>query len=166
MHNSVSLYLMDKIMPTIDCNELFRKIDPKRTKYPYEQYRDRLVKVAFDVVRFIDSENLGDLWKVETDEDGKDYIVAMYDQQGIPDKLSSDWQVISTGEQMQVFYKNSFITKVDCETLGLKPHMVARLYPDIERRLAKDKGFVKSLLKATPEQHAKEIVERFPELVK
>ena len=147
----------------IDCEKLSENINPKK-RYPLEPHRKRLVKVAYDVVRFVDSENLEDLWKVECGDDGAEYIVAMYDQQGITNKQANDWQVIGSEDCLQIFYKNNFVTKLALNSIGLNKQMAARLYPDIEKRLAQDKHFVESLLKVTSGQHVKEIINKFPEL--
>ena len=62
--------------------------------YKYEDVKDKLVKVAFDVVRFMDTnEDIDGLWQIQKTDDGE-VIVAMYDTPDSKEiKAESDWHV-------------------------------------------------------------------------
>src|SRR5574343_1213936 len=62
----------------LDYSELQSKLTAKRA-YPLAEVKDKIRKVAFDVVQFIDSNHIDELWKIERDGDNE-YIVAMYDE--------------------------------------------------------------------------------------
>ena len=46
--------------------------------YRLEDVKDRIERVAFDVVRFKDDDNGANLWQVQSSDDG-DYIVSIYE---------------------------------------------------------------------------------------
>lgn len=148
----------------IDYSRIEEAISPRR-RVLMSEVAGRLRKVAFDVVRFVDSDNLDNLWRIEKESDGSEYIVAMYDSSYIPNK-TSDWQVFSSDGHLQVFYKNSFVAKFALHDIGLSDQSVSNLYPEIENRLAHDNKFVKSLLQAVPEQSVNAFLTKFPEIVK
>ena len=62
---------------SLDYNQIADIINKR--KYALEDVKDKIVKVAFDIVRFKDSD-LNQLWQIHHTDDG-DYITALYDEE-------------------------------------------------------------------------------------
>lgn len=129
---------------------------------------DRVEKVAFDVVRFKESDGLDQLWKIEETQDGP-VLVAMYGDS--EEQLEShggegtNWKAISDKEaNVNVFYKDEPITKIAVSQLGIPKEeagMVCRYLPE---KLANDKEFATSLLDTLTSKEREVLVSKYPEL--
>ena len=97
----------------------------KKKSYVLSDVKDKIEKVAFDVVRFKD-DDLSHLWQVQKADDGTDIIVAMYeaDESLISEgnefsanhisnaSLEKIWNAIpDTQANIHVFYKGEAIHK-------------------------------------------------------
>lgn len=141
----------------------------KKKKYLLADVKHRLQKVAFDVVRFVDSDKLDDLWKIEREGDDE-YIVAMYDESiETPKKLAhtNPWSVIpdDSGENLNVFYKQTAIKRVALAPLGIPAsdaHMTSRLLRD---KFASDAQFLGTFLNELTEAEKDALVEVEPSLL-
>jgi len=89
----------------------FTKLENKLLKKSYRlaDVKDQLETVAFDVVRFKDSDKGASLWQVQSAEDG-DYIVTLYDETDNKKTASvaDGWEVIlSSGAS--ILQKNAMV---------------------------------------------------------
>jgi len=132
--------------------------------YRYEEVKDKLVKVAFDVVRFMDSDEIDGLWQVQKTDDG-DVIVAMYEQ--TPQKESkANWSAHTdkTGSYVNIFYKGAAVTAIDLEAIGVPREDSYIICENLPRKLASDSNFRNSMLDELAEQDRSELLREYPEL--
>jgi hypothetical protein len=158
---------MDKY--SIDYNQLHSKINTGKV-FKYNDVKHRLQKVAFDVVRFIDTDDSIDgLWQVQATDDGE-VIVAMYEQNSdnlntsnkINIDKSSSWKTIldKRAGEIHVLYKNEPITKVASFEIEAELADFCSILPNI---LESNDNVRKSLLKSLSSDERKELLIKFPE---
>lgn len=154
---------MDKV--AVDYSSLEEKLTTKKV-YKLNEVQHRLKKVAFDVVRFFDSDNIDGLWQIQRCDDGE-YIVAMYEEEPSI-KTSADWSVISdkSGNNINIFYKNEPVKKVSLASLGMTTEDSSVVCSFLPKKLASDKNLVSSLLNDLSSQEKNNLLERYPELNK
>lgn len=162
----------------VDFSKLESSLDSNKT-YKLADVQHRLVKVAFDVVRFMDGDDVKSLWKIEKGDDGE-YIVANYQtDEGI--KLAesemsksasgelpvNDWQVIlnKSASEIQLFYKKTPVTKLSSLDLGLPSNELNLVPKYLPAKLASDKSFAKKMISFTNEEYQKELFTKHPELL-
>ena len=74
----------------IDVDSLENKLQ-KKTAYRLEDVKDKVRKVAFDVVRFVDNDaTIDGLWQIQKHDDGE-YIVAMYEDKPMAPVEKMSW---------------------------------------------------------------------------
>lgn len=131
--------------------------------YKLSEVKDKLIRVAFDVVRFKDGP-IDELWEIQSADDG-DYIVARYN---IDDEKSSTvkeasakspWEVIvkEGSNEVHLFYKGAAFSKFehkDAET-------IKNFLPN---KLATDQHFIKALLDTLSPGRQAEVKKLYPEL--
>lgn len=146
-----------------DYEKISNKLN-RKAFYFLEDVKDRIEKVAFDVVRFKDSEGLDKLWVVQN-QDGRDVIVATYDEEdGLEVKAS--WEAVASrnGSDVNVYYKGEPVKKFASASLGIpveEAHVVCRYLP---KKLADDSEFRQKFLKGLSAKEREDLVNRFPEL--
>lgn len=124
--------------------------------YKLSEVKDRLIKVAFDVVRFRDGD-VDDLWQIQSADDGE-YIVAKYDMEEVSqEKVASAWSVLVSNGSVNVFYKGYPITKFASKDADA----IKSVLPN---KLSIDKAFVKAMLSSMQENDRAQVVKQFPEL--
>ena len=129
--------------------------------------QDRIEKVAFDVVRFVDADNLDKLWVVK-DEGGHKVLVALYDEgdevvkeasakvwNAIPDKLGN----------VTVYYKSQPITKIAVSSFGIPKEDVNVVCRSLPNLLATDGSFLQSMLKTLDASDRDMLLSKHPELI-
>ena len=150
---------MDKY--TIDYNVLDEHFNaPKRIKLA--DVKDRIEKVGFGVVRFVDEKNKTNLWQVVDGE----YIVAMYDD--APEAKTGDWSIESDrlNKGATIFYKNTPIKSIAFSEFGIKEEEVGTFKKVLPARLANNNALVKSMLNNIDSDYKEELIGKYPELVK
>jgi hypothetical protein len=157
--------MMEKF--AVNYNNLEQDLEPKAQVYRYEDVKHRIKKVAFDVVRFTDGDDISGLWQVQQTDDG-DVIVAKYDDSYMEatKEASSDWQALAdrSGENVNIFYKNSPVTKVSLASVGIPnidADIVCRRLPEC---LTSNKTLVSGLLAELSSSDRKELLNAHPEL--
>jgi len=157
---------MDKF--ALDYRFLEKEIN-KPKYFKYNEVKDRLIRVAFDVVRFMDcNDDIDGLWQIQKTDDGE-VIVAKYEDspQNI-DKQASDssWHVIpdKANTSINIFYKNSPIKRIASIELGIDSNYLPYLCKDTEVKLASDSSFREKLLRELPLEQQTELLNQFPEL--
>lgn len=135
------------------------KLDKKT--YKLSDVKDKIIRVAFDIVRFQDGP-IDELWEIKSADDG-DYIVAKYDtsdeQSPVKEASKSPWEAVvkSGSSEVNLFYKGVAFTKFaheDAET-------VKQFLPT---KLAADPQFVEALFSSLSQERQKEIKTLYPEL--
>ncbi len=148
---------------SVNYNELDVKINKKAFKL--SEVKDRLVKVAFDVVRFKDGDEAANLWQIQSADDG-DYIVALYKEEEMKAEAGSDWAAVLTkgASDIQVYYKNEPIVRVASSKLGINKDELELVPSYLPEKLAENKKLVSSLLNMLSETAKKEVFKKYPEL--
>ncbi len=144
----------------IVANSLTKKV------FKLSEVKDKLVKVAFDIVKFAD--NSDQLWQIQQADDGE-FIVALYsDETENTEKTatasSSHWKVILKNQEMNIFYKDDFIHKVAANTLGFETNDLQLAKQYLPAKLNQDSSFVKALMKEVDEHTYKQLIAKYPEL--
>jgi hypothetical protein len=132
--------------------------------YKLSDVKDKLIKVAFDIVRFAD--NPEQLWQIQQADDGE-FIVALYseDEEKVATaSASSNWKVIVKNAELNIFYKDNFVHKIGAEKLGFEPSDLVLAKQYLPTKLTQDTSFVKALMKDVDETTKKQLVAKYPEL--
>ena len=152
----------------------FEALDEKlKTKHPVYRYADvkhRLRKVAFDIVRFVETDNIDGLWQIQKSDDGE-VIVAMYsdDPNMLTEKTasSSNWGAVADSYgNINLFYKNRPVTKMSLAKLGLSneaPEDVCRV---LQEKLATNIKLLNGLLASLSSEERNDLLSAHPELTK
>lgn len=154
----------------VNYNYLQGELTPGPRAFRYEDVKDRLKKVAFDVVRFVDGDDISGLWRIQETPDGE-VIVAQYDdtsnlQVEKTASVKTNWRALAdkSGENIHVFYKDSPVTKVSLASVGIPiedADIVCRYLPE---KLATNEALASNLLSEMPRASVKELVKAYPEL--
>ena len=137
----------------------------EKNVYELSEVKHLLETVAFDIVRFKDSDKSADLWQVQSADDG-DYIVAMY-QPDEEEKTAALWDVTvsKTAGNLQISYKGDPIVRIASSKLGVPASEVHKVPEYLPSKLAENKKLVKALLNELQESAKKEVLKKYPELV-
>lgn len=154
----------------VNYNDLQGDLDPRPQAFRYEDVKDRLKKVAFDVVRFVDGDDISGLWQIQETADGE-VIVAKYDdvsnlQVEKTASVETNWRALAdrSGEHIHVFYKDSPVTKISLASAGIPiedADVVCRYLPE---KLATNEALASNLLAEMPQANIEELVKAHPEL--
>lgn len=136
--------------------------------YKLSEVKDRIEKIAFDVVRFKDSDS-EELWQIQQDSDG-DYIVARYELE--PEDTTtktaskSPWDVLADAKtgRISVFYKDYPVAKFVAQSLGVSVSDFDALQRHLPKKLATDSKLVNSLLKTLSASERYQLCRQFPEI--
>ncbi len=133
--------------------------------YRLSDVKERLESVAFDIVRFKDSDAGADLWQVQNADDGE-YIVALY-QPEEEQKMASSWDVVvnKTAGDLQISYKGDPLVRITASRIGIPRGELSKVEEYLPEKLATNKKLVKALLNELPESAKKEVLNKYPGLV-
>lgn len=149
---------------SLDYDNLEQKVYKKA--YKLSDVKNRIERVAFDVVRFSDGDETSKLWQVQSADDG-DYIVALYDEQDEAAKVaSSNWEVAlnKTSSMIDVYYKGDPIVRVAASKLGIPANELAFVSRYLPKKLAENKKLATALLNEAGENVRQELYKKYPEL--
>ena len=155
---------MDKF--SLDYGHLSDSLEESgRKQFRLDDVKDRIEKVAFNVVRFRDNSDIDDLWEVRETNDGP-VIVALYDDDGR--KADGDWSAVSDVKtaSVHVYYKGDPLVRIAAKDLNIpadEVRMLARWLPD---KLATDEGTQAFVLSYAGPQGLESIKSQYPELRK
>lgn len=135
---------------SVNYMELESKLSQKKA-FRLSDVKHRIKKVAFDVVRFVDSDKIDDLWQIHRDGDDE-YIVAMYeDNQKEQSKVASNspWKVLpdGAGKFINFFLNDNPIKKIAMSDLGIPTEDVYLVCSGLANKLSTDKTFLNSFVK-------------------
>jgi len=147
----------------IDYSKIENAVDKKF--YKLADVKDQLVKVAFDIVRFKDSDKAADLWQIQADAEG-DYIVALYQPDAV-EKTANTWEVSlnKIANDVQFYYKGDPILCVAASKLGMKTADLEKAQGYLPEKLAKNKKLVQALLNQADKTTKDHILSKYPELL-
>lgn len=146
----------------IDYTSLKDKIEKR--KYPFEDVKHKIEKVAFDIVRFRDDDPSANLWKVVDADDGK-YIVALYETEEEPiNKLSWSVEQSKISGNLNVFYNGDYIAKISASSLGDLASEIDTVKSYLPKKLASNKGLVSKLLNTLSSSAKAQVLSKYPEL--
>jgi len=138
--------------------------------YKLSDVAGRLEKVAFDIVRFKDSNDSDELWQIQQADDGE-YIVAKYDAEPVEkvEKTASErsWEVLvnKTSGDISVFYKSNHVAKFSATKLGVPASDLDSLTHFLPKKLNTNKELVKALLDNLSKTEKYQLLRTYPELV-
>lgn len=139
----------------IDLSELAKKIIPDNDRILLKGNEDRLVHVAFDLFNLKDK-NPEELWKVQSNDDGQEYIIRAFelsDQDEIVSKANWKIDFDKKAENLTVYFKNIPMTKLCAANFGAKDvKEVNLLRKTLYTRLNNDKNFAKLLINTLPKE--------------
>lgn len=129
--------------------------------HKYEEVKDQLVKVAFDVYKF-KSDEKAKLWQMHSADDGN-YIVALYDSDDDLIEKKSDWQVIvnKSANNVNFFYQDEYVTKLPLDSFSMNSKDLETILPT---KLAQNKNLVNLLLKNVNSKVKQSLLTKFPSL--
>lgn len=148
---------------SIDYSNLEQKVYKKA--YKLSEVKDRIERVAFDVVRFSDGDDASKLWQVQSADDGE-YIVALYDEQEDSTKTASNWEVVlnKSASLIDVYYKGDPIVRVAASKLGIPNSELPMISKYLPEKLAENKKLANALLNEAGEEVRQELCKKYPEL--
>ena len=155
-----------EIQETLDWNKLAGDMTTRKDKIPYEQNKQFFTKIAFDVFQF-NASPIESLWILEDGEDGKQYLVAKYEDADQPLEVKSNWLAVldTEGKNITVAYKNTPIQKFASTDFGFNKDDAYIFQKMLVEKLNSDKSFIEKLVKSQPKEKQEKLLTQFPELV-
>jgi hypothetical protein len=134
--------------------------------YKLDEVKDKIEKVAFDVVRFKDDDNESNLWQIQNADDG-DYIVAMYEPTEEKVSNASNWAVSinKISGDLQFYYNSDHLVSMACNKLGIPESEINKVTKYLPEKLANNKTLVTALLNQLSQTAKNEVLNKYPELV-
>jgi hypothetical protein len=145
----------------IDYSSLAKKLD-KRVKL--SDVQNKIEKVAFGFVRFIDNDDGANLWKVQKAEDGQEYIVAVYEEELQKTASANPWSVEISDNNIHIFYKKEHLNKYASKYLGIPDEQMFLVRSYLPKKLADNKSLVQKMLKDLDPKSAEYLLTKYPEL--
>lgn len=147
---------------SLDYNVLEGNVTKKSFKL--KDVEHRIVKVAFDVVKFT-GDDTNKLWQIQSADDG-DYIVSLYNSDEEPAVVTAAWDVVmsKTAGDLNFFYKGEHLVKVAGSNLGLQLDEINEACRMLPARLATNKNLVNSLLSEMNVSQRADVLKKYPEL--
>ena len=148
---------------SINYSKLENKIYKKA--YRFEDVKDRLETVAFDIVKFKNDDVGANLWQVQSSDDGE-YIVAMYQSDDEEEKKASLWDVAinKIAGNVQISYKGDPLVKIASTKLGIPNNELDKIKDYLPTKLANNKKLVQSLLNELSFMSKQVVLNKYPEL--
>lgn len=148
---------------SLDYNQIADTIHKR--KYALEDVKDKIVKVAFDIVRFKDSD-LNHLWQIHHTNDG-DYITALYEEEDGALKKAEEkkWEVEvnKTANVIHVFYKKEPVCSLTSRDLGISESEITKTASFLPNSLEENKKLAKLVLSKLG-KNVHSFVRKYPEL--
>jgi hypothetical protein len=135
-------------------------------RIPVKGNEHKITRVAFDIFRM--NNDPEPLWKIQSDDDGNEFLVRTYT---LPeDELSSQssWNVVTDAKKtnLTISYKGVPIHRLVASDYGANNTNESELLATvIRRKLATDKSFTQKLLKTLPKYKLQAVASSFPELI-
>jgi len=155
---------MDKYK--IDLEGVVNRVNAPKI-YKLADVQSRIQRLGCGVVRFVDENNKVGLWKIMEDEDGSEYIGAMYED-NYKDVVKNSWTMESDKlkKTATIFYKNTPITNIVFAEIGIPEKEVDSFLRHLPERLAENKQVVQKMLNSIDKDYKASLVKQFPEILK
>lgn len=154
-------------METLDWVKLANEVVQESGKVLYKPNKHLFTKVAFDVFQ-LNNSPIESLWQLENDENGKPFLVAMYNDEDSEDKLmaKSSWNTLSdkSGQNITLLYKDMPIHRFASNEYGFNKDDVHIFQNTLLEKLNSDSEFRQKLLNSKNEEVKNQILKKFPEL--
>lgn len=155
----------------IDFEKLNKHFEDKSKKtIKYNDVKDHLEKVAFDIVRFAPEyeEAIDGLWRIETTNDGE-VILALYssDSDVVKTASTSEWNVIpdKSLSEINIFYKNEPVTTIKAASLNVESSEVKSFCRHLINKFATDNSAKKLLFRDLDKKTKNYFFTKYPELL-
>lgn len=139
-----------------DWSFLDDKINKKASsKLMYDEVKHLFRKVAFDVYKPLNGSDK--LWELRDDEDGTQYLVALYDDDGEDIVINSedqhDWTAVADheGNNVTLSFRKFPITRIAMADHNVDSSKADEFARFLEKK-AQDESFVSQLLSSLPRQ--------------
>jgi hypothetical protein len=154
---------------SVDYKDLCNDMDAPKA-YRLEDVKDKIERVAFDVVRFRDNEDTDMLWRIDERDDGP-VIVALYDEAGSMTSESTDekkWEALpdKSAGCLHVYYSGDPIVRLAASDLGIPADEVELAARWLPVKLAEDEDIQRFVMSKVHEASRKMLAEAHPELNK
>lgn len=126
-------------------------VNPDPNKIPYLENKDRFVRVAFDLFKMRDGGE--ELWQVQADDDGNEFLVKTYNEPEEQVVEASDWKLMldKTASNITVAYKDIPIHRIATADYGAESVDDAHILKNAMRdKLATDASFVEKFVRELP----------------
>lgn len=150
----------------VNYNQLENSLTTNPRVFRLEDVKGKIRKVAFDVVKFHETEGLDGLWKIEKNEEGE-YIVANYENESLTAESSAEethWKAIASDDTVHIFYKKTPVTKVSMASFGVSEEESDVFISTLAESLSKSAKLRTSLMKEINVQEREELFSKYPEL--
>jgi hypothetical protein len=154
---------------SVDLDQVYTNINKFQKKaYLLEDVKDRVEKVAFDVVRFRDNQDTDMLWKVEDSDDGP-VIVALYDDElgALKSQASrKEWDAVVDDKtaSINVFYKGEPVSRIYAKEVGIPVSEVSTMARWLPAKLASDNNIRNEVLSRMSAESRVGLMNKYPEL--
>lgn len=153
---------MDKF--SVNLQNLEEQLKPQKPVFKYAEVKHRLERVAFDVVRFMDTDGIDGLWQIQQTDDGE-VIVAMYDHDEQQEKTASCWDAVSDSSgKINILYKNYPVTKLSLASLGMQGEKAHKVCQTLSEKLASNNSLRSAFIANLTPQEREELFSAHPEL--
>lgn len=127
------------------------------TRIPVRGNEERMIRIAFDLFR-LDGGNRDDLWQVQADDDGNQFLVRTYDLPDDEDKIqvSASWEVLMDKKyaNFTIAYDGIPLKRLASKDYNIKNKQDAEIFRGIVlNKLATDKDFVELIKSHLPQGH-------------
>lgn len=136
----------------LELNKISEMFD--ETRIPFKGNEHRLTKVAFDLFR-VDGDETDDLWQVQADDDGNEFLVRTFFSNDEKTSEASDWSVLADGKcaNLTISFKKVPIKRVACKDFGIENYKDGKTLQGIMfNKLSSDGEFVYKFVKTLPKE--------------
>lgn len=151
-------------METIDFSSVSNAVCSDQKKVLYEINKHNFTKIAFDVFQ-LNTSPIESYWILEKGEDGKEYLIAQYEDADPTLSVVSKWEVLSDKKNANVTlnYQGIPIARFASKDYGFEESNIGLFKKALVEKLSTDQSFVEKLLESLPEVKQSALKAQFPE---
>jgi hypothetical protein len=154
-------------METLDWTKLSKEMLENKGKVQYEPNKGLFTKLAFDVFQ-LNTTHVESLWTLESGDDGKQYLVAMYSDDDTAGSIEAkgSWAALADADNknITVFYKDTPIQRFASSDYNFDQNDAYIFQKTLAEKLNSDKSFVDKFVKSQPQEKQDLLLGQFPEL--
>lgn len=152
-------------METINWSKIQKSISANKVEF--ETNKCHFTKIAFDVFQ-LNNSPVESLWILEDGEDGKQYLVATYDDLEAPIQSTGNWSTLQNKKatEISLYYRGVALHKFASVDFGFTPEDAYLFQRSLINKLNTDRDFVRKLIDLQPIDKKESIFKQFPELLK